>query len=58
MRKSTEQWMTGVKDNKVSGINLIAWCRNKGLSKSSIYPYINKLNKTNEQLEHKMYPIE
>jgi len=39
-RRSKEQWMLLVEDFKASGLSLAAWCREKNISKSSIYPYI------------------
>lgn len=39
-RRSKEQWKLLVEDFKVSGLSLAAWCREKNISKSSIYPYI------------------
>ncbi|MBZ9623665.1 transposase [Clostridium sp. FP2] len=42
-RKSKAQWITLVKEYNSSGLNLAAWCREKGISKSSIYPYLKKI---------------
>lgn len=41
-RRTKDQWATLVKDFRASGLSLGAWCRNNGISKSSIYPYLNK----------------
>ena len=43
-RKSKEQWMALINEFKASGLNLTTWCREKGICKSSIYPYITKFN--------------
>jgi len=56
-RKSTEEWMSIIGDYLSSGINLTAWCRNNGISKSSMYPYINKFNKASKPLEQLWCPV-
>ncbi|MBC2579088.1 IS66 family insertion sequence element accessory protein TnpA [Clostridium sp. DJ247] len=52
-RKSQEQWMVLVKEYKASGLNLTAWCKEKGISKSSIYPYLKKFSSEAESSEQK-----
>ena len=52
-RKSEDRWMETVKDFKSSGSNLSAWCREKGICKSSIYPYIKKYKNQVEPVEQK-----
>lgn len=41
-RRSVNEWMILVSKYKNSGKNLTTWCRENKISKSSIYPYINK----------------
>lgn len=52
-RKSKEQWMTLVKDYETSGLNITAWCRAKGIRKSSFYQYIKKIDKRTQPSEQK-----
>jgi hypothetical protein len=52
-RRSKEEWDALVKDYKISGLSLTAWCREKGISKSSIYPYLKKFNREAETCEQK-----
>lgn len=40
--RSEKEWMAIVKDFKNSNCQLTSWCRDKEISKSSIYPYIKK----------------
>lgn len=42
IRRSKEEWMLLVSDYTNSGLTLTEWCREKGISKSSIYPYIKQ----------------
>lgn len=49
-RKSENQWFELVKAYKTSGLNLSTWCREHGISKSSIYPYLKRFS---SQLECK-----
>lgn len=44
IRRSEEQWTELAKNFKISGISLTAWCREKGISKSSFYPYLKKIS--------------
>ena len=50
-RRDETDWMVLVKDFKNSDINLTAWCRDKGISKSSIYPYLKKFRIKEEPIE-------
>ena len=52
-RKSEEEWMTIIKAFKASGINLTTWCRENGICKGSIYPYIKKFDTSDEPREQK-----
>lgn len=41
-KRTEEEWMLLIKEFKNSKLKFIVWCRNKGISKSSIYPYLKK----------------
>lgn len=41
-KRSLDEWMILVSKYKNSGENLTTWCKENKISKSSIYPYINK----------------
>lgn len=43
-RRSENEWFKIIEEFKASELNLTAWCKSKGISKSSIYPYIKKFN--------------
>jgi hypothetical protein len=49
-RRSETEWMVLVKEFKNSNNNLASWCRDKGISKSSIYPYL-KSSRIKEPIE-------
>src|SRR5690349_5130588 len=53
IKRSKEEWVALVKDYRTSGLGLTAWCSEKGISKSSIYPYLKKLNRETEASEQK-----
>jgi len=52
-RKSNEEWMLLAKDYRSSGLKLTVWCRERGISKSSFYPYLKKSKALAEPLEPK-----
>jgi hypothetical protein len=43
-RKSKSEWMELVKEFKASNLNLTTWCRQEGICKTTIYPYIKILD--------------
>lgn len=46
-RRSEKDWFKIIEEFKASGLNLTTWCKSKGISKSSIYPYIKKFHSHN-----------
>lgn len=50
-RRTAKEWMLLVKDFKNSKLKLTTWCRNKEISKSSIYPYLKKFTIKEELME-------
>ena len=46
-RKTKSEWMEIVKEFKASGLGITAWCKQHGICKTTIYPYIRMFNNEN-----------
>jgi hypothetical protein len=50
-KKSKDEWFELVEAFKASGLTLTTWCKEKCISKSSIYPYLKKYDSQNNYVE-------
>lgn len=49
-KRSKEDWQQLVEEYNNSGLSLTNWCKEKNISKSTIYPYVKKYSKGNVEI--------
>lgn len=49
-KRSKEEWRQLVEEYKTSELSLTNWCKEKNISKSTIYPYVKRYSKENIEI--------